>query len=675
MLKLIEHLIDSLTPGAPDYDPHLRKRIRMFLISHLFGPLLGLPIPIALGFFDPQPYPHVLLLTLSILAFWVFPLLVHFLPVRFFTALALISITNLNFAILWGAYNYGGVSSPFLMWYMLLPLLGFFYLGGGRRARLYIFGQILLGLGAFTVAAYVGGLRFPERVPLENMVVAGLLSAFCSTAYIFFMAAYYAQVVDSQSELVKEITRHQSTLKKLTVSRDEAEQAKFLVEARNVELEAARKRLEYTALHDALTGLPNRRYLDERLAKDGDWCRQNGGSLALLHIDLDRFKQINDTLGHGAGDMMLIHAANLLQTSLRNDDFLARYGGDEFVIVKRNKTDMQRLTLMAEHLIGLMSQPVPYENHFCRFGASIGIAVENGANVDTKRLLIDSDIALYRAKNGGRNRVEFFTKELQLQIVNAKRIADDILRGLEQGEFLAHYQPQFDAKTFQLVGVEALARWNHPTQGLLQPAAFMAIAEDLNVIAQIDRLMLEKALAEFQRWSAANLKIPRISVNVSSKRLNDKELIYSLKGLKFRPGTLAFELVESIFLDEIDETVENNITQLKELGIDIEIDDFGTGHASIVSLLKLSPKRLKIDRQFITPLLESPEHSKLVGSIIEIGKSLGIEVIAEGVESMDQAYHLRDLGCDTVQGYAFASPMPGMELGGFLMEEPWRLVS
>jgi diguanylate cyclase (GGDEF)-like protein len=670
MFSLLESVIDTLTPSALEEDAHVRKRVRMFLISHLFGPLLGLPIPIFLFFFDPNPYPHVHILAASVLLFWLFPFLLRRLP-ALYTELAFLSILNLNFAVLWGAYHYGGASSPFLLWYMLIPLLAFFYLGGSRRAQIYTFSQIIVGLGIFSGIFLLGTHSFPAHVPIEDMVYGGLLSAFCATIYAFFMASYYARVVDSRSELIREIGRHEATLEMLTIAKEEAEQAKHLAEARNRDLEAAQEQLEHSALHDALTGLPNRRYLDKWLSEKAAICVAEGGSLALLHIDLDRFKHINDTLGHGAGDVMLVHAANVLRMSLGEGDFLARIGGDELIIV-RPEGDTEKLTHSAERVINLFRQPVPYHNHLCRFGASIGIAVEDGPDVDPKRLLVNSDIALYRAKARGRNRLELFSSELQAQIVHAKRVADDILRGLEQGEFIPYYQPQFDAKTFELVGVEALVRWNHPTDGLLSPAAFLGIADDLNAVAQIDRMILERGLSDFERWSAAGLLIPKISVNVSSKRLNDKDLITSLRQMDFQPGTLSFELVEAIFLDETDEIVEWNIEQIKHLGIDIEIDDFGTGHASIVGLLKLSPVRLKIDRQLIKPVLSSPEHSKLVASIVEIGRSLGIQVTAEGVETIEQAHLLRELGCDVLQGHVFAKPMAAADFEDFMKSSSWH---
>ena len=660
MFALLDRVIDEFTPEIPNQDLHDRKRVRMFLIGHLIGPLLGLPTPIFLLLADPERFPRAYILTASILAFWLFPLLIRLLP-KFYTFFAALSILNLNFAILWSVYSYGGANSPFMAWCIVASLLSLFYFGGRHRAKIIILFQI-----AFWIVLIAIVLNLNSNIKLNIMLYAGILSLLSSTAYAVYMTIQYTRLLDSQSELIKETSRHETTLQMLTTSKEDAERAKFMVDVRNLELESAKEKLEYTALHDALTALPNRHYLDGRLSEAADLCSSQADSLGLLHIGLDKFKQINDTLGHRAGDFMLIHVAHLLRMSVPKDDFIARIGGDEFIIVHRSKEDLRALTHLAEHVVDLIRQPVPYENHLCRLGASIGIALENGPDVDPGRLLVNSDIALCRAKAHGRSRVEFFSKELQAQIVRTKRVADDILRGLEHGEFVANYQPQFDAKSLKLVGVEGLARWNHPDEGVLMPASFLGIADELNVVARIDQIVLHQALSDFERWNAAGLDVPKVSVNVSSKRLSDKNLISSLKTLGIRPGTLSLELVETIFLDEVDDIVEWNIAEIKELGIDIEIDDFGTGHASIVGLLKLSPKRLKIDQQFIAPILDSPENSRLVASIVEIGKSLGIEVVAEGVETMAQASLLRDLGCDVLQGFAFARPMTTFEIEGFL---------
>ena len=679
LLQRFERFIDRLTPDHMKGDMQLRKRARMFLFSHIFGPLLGLPVPLAMYLIDPRPFPHVPILAASVLAFWLFLVLIKLFPHRY-TALALLSVTNLNFAVLWGAYHYGGASSPFLMWYMLMPMLAFFYLGSGMAMRISVFSEIMVGLGTFAASYLLSGKTFPTHIPLEHMVYAGLLSALCSTTYAFFMASYYSSVVDSQSELLKEIARHEETLDELTRAKEDTdrandalEHAKNLAEARNVELETAKATLEYNALHDALTGLPNRRYLDKVLAQHADRCARTGEGIALLHIDLDRFKQINDTLGHFVGDEVLVHVAGLLRHTVRKHDFVARVGGDEFIVVcDADAEDEAELAELSDRIIDRIREPVPYQGHLCRLGASVGIALETGEKVSPKSLMVNSDIALYRAKNDKRGRYEFFSEELQAEIVNTKRVADDILRGIEQNEFVAYYQPQFDARSYDIVGAEALVRWKHPIKGVLAPAAFLKVAEELGAVATIDQMVLEQAVADFKTWEEMGFAIPKVSVNVSTRRLNHSQLADTLRELDIRPGALAFELVESIFLDETDETIAENIRKIRDLGFDIEIDDFGTGHASIVSLLNLDPVRLKIDRQFVSPISSSPEKSRVVSSIIDMGKSLGIGVVAEGVETIEQAQILAGLGCDVLQGYAFAKPMSSADLQTFVKKQEWR---
>ncbi|RKE84523.1 GGDEF domain-containing phosphodiesterase [Rhizobium sp. AG855] len=438
--------------------------------------------------------------------------------------------------------------------------------------------------------------------------------------------------------------------------REELERQKALAEARNEELERTRIAAEHSALHDYLTGLPNRRFLEQRI---DDWravpeAERHG--IAILHIDLDRFKQINDTLGHSAGDAMLKHAAKILRDSIRPSDFAARIGGDEFVLLVAHSGTTTALSDVATRIIETMRQPVWYNGHECRFGASIGIAYSNDRLADPRQLLQNADIALYNAKNLGRNRYEFYKPSSRSMLVDAHRLSDELLRGLERDEIIPYYQLQFDARTRDITGAECLARWQHPEHGILGPDRFLAVAEDCGVIAKVDRIILEKSLADVARWKALGLDIPKISVNVSARRLNDPDLAQGLSKLDIKPGTVSFELLESVFLDRQDEVVRTNLETLRRLSIGIEIDDFGTGHASIVGLLNLKPGTLKIDRQLIEHLPESQEQRVLVMSIIQIARSLKIKVVAEGVETEEHARILKRLGCDVLQGYGLARP-------------------
>jgi diguanylate cyclase (GGDEF)-like protein len=435
----------------------------------------------------------------------------------------------------------------------------------------------------------------------------------------------------------------------------------------------AKSQIEHHALHDPLTGLANRRYLTQILEELSE-AQEKDGSIAIFHIDLDRFKQINDTRGHAAGDYVIAHAAAVLKSLVRGDDFVARIGGDEFVIVARSDGDTRALAALATRIISELAKPVLYKKGYCRFGASIGIAYARLADTNPAKLLVNADIALYRAKDSGRGRYAFFSGHLQREIVEKQNVADDILNGLDRNEFFPVYQPQFDARTLQVIGVETLVRWNHPERGILAPGQFIRIAEDIKAINRLDSFVLERGLRDILSFRDAGIEIPRLSVNMSLRRLCDPNLIRSLEDWDLPKGLLAFELVESIFLDDgdSDASISRAIKSLKKFGIDIEIDDFGTGHASILGLLRVRPARLKIDQQLVKPIVRSAKQRRLLQSIIEMGKALGIGIVAEGVESMEHAELLRDLGCDILQGFALAMPMTAPRLFHFLKTGGYR---
>ena len=442
--------------------------------------------------------------------------------------------------------------------------------------------------------------------------------------------------------------------------------AKMLAEDKSRDLEVTRGHLEHASLHDSLTGLPNRRHLDNLLAKFQTGSKQ-GHSLTLLHIDLDRFKQINDTKGHAAGDAVLVQTAMLLRTQFRNSDLVARIGGDEFVVLLSPSPDRRDLQNMVDRVIQVSIQPVEWQGHECRCGVSVGIA-ESAGDIDPKQLLINADIALYRAKGSGRNCAVHFTGSLQDEIIANKQCADDLFNALERREFVPFYQPIFTAKTRVVAGVEALVRWKHPSRGLLTPDKFFSVAAELNAMGAIDFTVLEQSLAHLKLWDSLGLNIPKVSVNVSARQLGSEALLESLQTLDIQPGRVSFELLESIFLDDGDDHNTKNIAAIKKLGIGIDVDDFGTGHASIVSLVRLNPNRMKIDRQLTLNIVESESQRRLVRSLIEIGKSQNIEVCAEGVETSQHADILTDLGCDYLQGYYFARPMPFSEIEKFMQQ-------
>ena len=432
------------------------------------------------------------------------------------------------------------------------------------------------------------------------------------------------------------------------------------------ELEDARARLEHESRHDALTGLANRRRLDDVYT---EYMRANSAKdmrLAVLHFDIDHFKQINDTMGHDAGDATLKHAADILRRNAPGDALVSRGGGDEFVALLFEAPDDAALEEIAKRIIHDMSQPYFYGSQECNIGTSIGIAVANGRMTSDCNLFIDADLALYEAKKAGRGRFRFYNAQMKEEARRRKNSFDALLAGFDQGEITCHYQPQFDASTLELTGLEALVRWESAKFGLIMPEEFLQTAEDMGLLAQFDELVLRRALFDMGRWQKAGLSVPQVSVNVSAHRLNDPSLGDRLRELDLPSGMLSFELLESAFLDARNDVIDKNLKMIRQMGIEIEIDDFGSGHASIASLLQVAPQRLKIDRTLIQPIVGSKRQRELVKTIIEIGRMLDIRVVAEGVETAAHVPILKEMGCCYLQGFGLARPMDADAVEDFL---------
>jgi len=437
---------------------------------------------------------------------------------------------------------------------------------------------------------------------------------------------------------------------------------KMVAEARALALEESNARIEHVADHDYLTGMPNRRLLDKRLAElPGD---KSISTLAVLHLDLDQFKQINDSHGHTAGDAVLRSASLRIAAAIPANGMAARVGGDEFVIVLMNFAGLEELTTIVEDVQRRLRKKIRFGKEMLQSGASIGVSWSSDRRA--RNLLAESDLALYQAKKLGRNRIEFFSRQLQDDLRGKRRLAEGLAQALEKGEIIPYYQVQLDARTREITGLEALARWDHPEKGVLAPGVFLRIADEYGLSADIDAAVLQRVLEDRAAWQAMGYHVPRIAVNISPGRLADPALLEKLRRLAIPPGAIVFELVETIFLDDCDEKFLANIDLIKEMGIDIEIDDFGSGHASLIGLVRLKPKRLKIDRQLVTDVVESAEQRRVIGSIVEIAKALDVEVIAEGVETEAHAVTLSWLGCDSLQGFALGYPSSAADTGRLL---------
>ncbi|MEL6235599.1 MAG: EAL domain-containing protein [Pseudomonadota bacterium] len=434
----------------------------------------------------------------------------------------------------------------------------------------------------------------------------------------------------------------------VSVQRDVTERRKLLKD-----LEESMKENDWQARHDGLTGLLNRRGLDEVLAA----AQEQGDLVLLYYADLDLFKAINDTLGHAAGDAVLVSLGQRLRELARAGDHVARIGGDEFVLLRRSPGDEVPVAAGTQ-MIAQLSQPVPYRGRRCHFGVSMGAAYAGAGHGDFSSLMSRADMALYRSKQRGRNRIHLFDGRMARAKAEKKAMSEELAGAVANKQLLGYFMPQVSAQTGELVGAEVLARWPHPNRGLIQPNVFVPLAEELKLIPEIDAMMLAQALELRESWRAQGFTPPRCSVNVSARRLLDPNLIPSLQRSNIPPDAISFELVESVFLDHANARIQWTIDALRDLRIGVEIDDFGTGHASIMGLRRIKPDRLKIDAQFMSGIETPGPERDLLLTIVEIGSILGISVVAEGIETQIQAEILTEMGCDTLQGYLYGAPMP-----------------
>jgi diguanylate cyclase (GGDEF)-like protein len=421
--------------------------------------------------------------------------------------------------------------------------------------------------------------------------------------------------------------------------------------------------LREQALKDALTGLPNRTLLMEHLQKALRRYQRNQDDLfAVLFIDLDRFKVINDSLGHAVGDRLLIVVSHMLKGCTRETDTVARLSGDEFAILLEDIQDRQAALAIAERLLEQLTAPVYFDDRKIFTGASIGIVFGATNYQNGTELLRDADIAMYRSKALGRGRYAIFDREMYAQTLYLSQIETDLRHAIERQEFLLHYQPIISLSTDRVTGFEALLRWEHPEKGLVYPGDFIAIAEDTGLIIPIGEWVLQEACQQLRIWQQ---KIPaaasvHVSVNLSGHQIKQLNFVDKLTQILSDTGlsgsSLRLELTESMLMDKGDQTIEL-LSKTKAQNIQLSIDDFGTGYSSLSYLHRFPVDALKIDRSFVNLIDPDGENCEIVNTIITLAHSLGIKAIAEGVETAGQLAQLKKLGCDEVQGYFFSKPV------------------
>jgi diguanylate cyclase (GGDEF)-like protein/PAS domain S-box-containing protein len=432
----------------------------------------------------------------------------------------------------------------------------------------------------------------------------------------------------------------------------------------NTRRKEAEARLHFLANHDNLTGTLNRSGMLAKFADQIELARADGRQLALLFIDLDRFKTVNDTLGHVAGDQLLATAADRMRRQLKGSDILARLGGDEFTVLLDELPSLAFAAKVAERLIGCMSQPFMIGGQEMFVTASIGVACYPGDGNDATTLLKNADAAMYRAKERGRNTFQFFSKDMDSRSFEKLLLENSLRHALARNEFELYYQPQIATATGRLTGVEVLIRWHHPELGLMQPETFIALAEQTGLIVPIGAWVLQEACRQCKAWLDHGFEIQHVAVNLSARQFSADGLLDTVRASLDNSGLpstmLELEITESTIMHNPEEAVKL-LHRLREMGVALSIDDFGTGYSSLASLKQYPLDSLKIDRSFVNGIPHDADDVAITEAIIAIGHKMQLKVVAEGVETAEQFAFLRDAGCEIAQGYLLGRPMPAAE--------------
>ena len=431
------------------------------------------------------------------------------------------------------------------------------------------------------------------------------------------------------------------------------------------------QRVHHVAQHDVLTGLPNRSLLQDRLGQAIAFANRSGRQIWVMLIDLDRFKFVNDSMGHKAGDVLLMTVAARLTASLRDTDTVARLSGDEFVVIVSEDRDVPLSPDIVQRVMDSVAQPVMLGTKEFFVTCSIGVAVYPSEGTPADSLIEHADIAMYSAKKMGRNNFQFYTPAMNEESLERVRIEGALRNALERNEFVLHYQPQVDLKTGQIVGMEALIRWKHPELGMVPPGRFIAIAEETGLIVQIGAWVLRTACAQNKAWQDAGLGRLRVAVNLSARQFGAADLIDGLESVlrdtALDPDCLEIELTESLFMSDVTPAVDL-LHRMKSLGVNLSIDDFGTGYSSLSYLSRFPIDVLKIDRSFVADITVDANDAAIVTSIIALAHNLKLAVIAEGVETLEQLDYLRSHGCDEMQGYYFSKPLAAEDFEALLRQ-------
>jgi len=421
-----------------------------------------------------------------------------------------------------------------------------------------------------------------------------------------------------------------------------------------------KKLLMHQIEHDTLTGLPNRNLLQDRLTQSIKKASRDGKVLGIMFVDVDKFKSVNDSLGHDAGDMLLKTIAGRMRGSVRETDTVARLSGDEFIVLLDGCKDVSDIFIAIKKLVAAFQEPFLLGNESFKITMSIGVSVYPNDGETASKLLKNADIAMYKAKSKGRNRYVFFDQEMNQETNEHLEVEKSLNKALENDEFVIFYQPQINLQTDKIVGFEALIRWNHPTRGLTAPGYFIHIAEESELIVEIGNWVIKEVMRQIKAWYDMGLDPGKTAINIAGKQLESANLvafmIQSLRESGCKPEWIEMEIVERFIMKDTSKSIAL-LKRFRELGVDISIDDFGTGHSSLAYLKQLPITKLKIDQSFVQNLEDSQEDRAIARTIIELGRGLGLKVLAEGVETAGQKEFIYSSGCELMQGYLFSKPV------------------
>ncbi len=516
----------------------------------------------------------------------------------------------------------------------------------------------------------IGSFQFVGYYPLAVTVIRhkdGVLKNFYQRrqSYVVWATIFSAIVMLMLSGLAALIRRQQKLL--LTVTRSEREKKKLIGA-----LESEKSRAYQLASHDYLTGIPNRMLFNELARAELSRAKRSRNVYALLFLDLNKFKLINDTLGHAVGDLLLQAVAQRLRQSVRSYDLVSRLGGDEFVVLLSEMRSEKHISDIAEKIIAAISEPYKNLNgHDVEISTSIGIAryPRDGANIDM--LLLHADAAMYQAKSRGAGKYCFYDAMLQGLAERHLDLLSRFRTAIKENEFRLYYQPKINLQTFEVCGLEALVRWQHPKHGLLSPGEFIGLAERNDLIDPLGAWIIDEACRQIAEWERQGLAVPPVAINISAKQLRDDTLIdmfcTAMQTHGIPAEKLEIEITESCLIEDMD-TARELLDRLHDAGIRISIDDYGTGFSGLSNLKRLPIYAVKIDKSFITDLRNDVDDAMIVAYTISLAHNLGLVVVAEGVETKEQVVHLKTAGCDQVQGYYFQKPLPAVDIVAILRE-------